>query len=190
MPDALSPPLQVKNSPVGTLTCSCSRTKNVSKRWTALTALSSSTQADNTPVSEDQTHLKVRLRFDPRNGHQMAVSRTTLRYRRDLRCRRFDGLNLRFPEEAGDHHLDGLRVVPGTVVEHNDDVFCYCRIVPGRNVHREDVHVGLASASTLCRGRRGGVRDETNERCCTFVRKHPGELDVLKSSSNPQNKRS
>jgi hypothetical protein len=62
-----------------------------------------------------------------------------------------------------------LRMGHGTTVEHHDDAVGRRPVDRKRNAHHEDVRVGLANASTQCRGRRGGVRDKEYERRWTFI---------------------
>jgi hypothetical protein len=73
----------------------------------------------------------------------------------------------------------------GSTVEHDNDAVGRRPADRKKNMHHEDAHIGSANASTLGRGRRGGVRGKENKCLWTFVPEQMGALNALASSLNP-----
>jgi hypothetical protein len=96
-----------------------------------------------------------------------------------------DGLNLQFPEELHDCHLENLKPCLGALVEHDDNVGCHSWVDVQRNVHHEDVCFGLANASTWCQGRRGEGFHRENGCCLMFIYEQQCALNMLALSSDP-----
>jgi hypothetical protein len=147
----------------------CSVGKNVSEQRTVHLALSSTLQVMNIPVVQDQMHPKVHN--NPPHGCQTAVV----------------SIHQRFHEELHRLCLDGSKLGCKTLDEHDDNEFGHHPVDPRENMHRKDVHVGSAVASTRCRGRRGRGIHRGNKHRWTFIHKQQCVLDTLTSSSYPQN---
>jgi hypothetical protein len=109
----------------------------------------------NTPVSQDPMHPPVR--YNPIYGLVIAVS----------------SIHPQFHDESCRCRLADSKLRHGAMNVQDDDVGHRRRVVLDRNVHREDVHIVPANASTQGRSRRGGVRDKENERRWTSSSVYP-----------------